>query len=80
MLCKNDKAIEQLKMSDNKDLLTRLKCWLREEQGYNLYVFTALFENESELKKIWKDITDIIAVFFQSELEKDIEIWNIYIL
>ena len=64
---------------DNKgyDLI---ECWTKEETNYSLHIFTVVLENGSELERIWKRLTGDIALYFQSELEKDIEIWNIYIV
>ena len=80
MLDKSIKAMEQLNTSDHKDLFTNVECWIKKEENYNLYVFSALLENELDLEKLWTKLTNAIAVFFQGELEKEIEIWNIYIL
>lgn len=80
MLSKCAEALELLKASDHKDLFTNVECWKKEEQNYNLYVFSATLENELELERLWEGLTNAIAVFFQSELEREIEIWNIYMV
>lgn len=80
MLSKCYEAVEWLKKSDHKDSFTSVECWKKEEQEYNLYVFSATLENELELERLWKELTNAVAVFFQSELEKEIEIWNIYLI
>ena len=46
---------------------------------YNIYVFHINVVNTDELSRIWNILSNDIAFYFQSELEKDIEIWNIYI-
>ena len=80
MLYKNSKAIGQLNTSEHKELFTNVECWVKKENNYNLYVFSTLLENEIDLEKVWTELTNAIAVYFQSELEKNIEIWNIYLL
>lgn len=80
MLYKSDEAVNNLTKSDNRNSFKNVECWIRREQDYNLYVFSVLLENELELESMWVKLTNAIAVFFQSNLEKEIEMWNIYIL
>jgi hypothetical protein len=80
MLYKSEDAVKKILESENRELFSNVYCWIREEDEYNLHVFSILLENESELEKVWNELTNAIAVFFQSELDNDIEIWNIYIM
>ena len=78
-LKKLDKAIKNLQeiSSENYD---EISCWVKEEKNYDIYIFSVIVESEEKLSSVWEVVTSDIASYFQSELEKDIEIWNIYIV
>lgn len=42
--------------------------------------FVCNVENENTLISSWKDITGLIAGFFQSALDDELSIWNIYLI
>lgn len=48
--------------------------------GYNIYIFQVIVENQIEIEKYYETITASIAIEFQSNLEKAIERWNIYLV
>ena len=80
MLYKDIEAVSKILISDNGNLFNTTECWVRKENNYNLYIFTILVKNEFELESLWLNLTNAIAMYFQSELEKDIEKWNIYVI
>ncbi|MGG0033333.1 ABC-three component system middle component 1 [Priestia megaterium] len=57
-----------------------VKAWIKPQGSYKINIFTITLNNSDELKKIWEIITNDIAIHFQSELEKNIERWNIYVV
>lgn len=78
MLIKNNYAIELLKEGEQLELYKNIECWINKKQNFNIYIFSVVVENEQELNNIWEDMISDIAVYFQAELKKDIERWNIY--
>lgn len=55
-------------------------CWEKTQQHFKLYIFTLLMEDGSEIADSWETINNNIASDFQSTLDKNVEIWNIYIV
>ncbi|MGJ7913078.1 ABC-three component system middle component 1 [Neobacillus sp. LXY-1] len=81
MFHKSEEIMRLIKeLSEDNTGYDLIECWIKDETDYKLHIFTVVLENGHELEKIWKRITGDIALYFQSELEKDIEIWNIYIV
>lgn len=64
---------------DNNLSIENLKCW-KYSNEYEIYIFTKVFENEEELIKSWEKINESIAIEFQSTLENDVSIWNLYLI
>lgn len=64
---------------DNNLSIENLKCW-KYSKEYEIYIFTKVFENEEELINNWETINETIAIEFQSTLEKDVSIWNLYLI
>lgn len=56
-----------------------LKLWGKNYQDFNLYVFN-LYVDEKELENSWEKLRNDIAFHFQSNIDIDIELWNIYII
>lgn len=71
---------ELLKNDDNIEWIDKITCWVKKELGYNIYIFQVIVENQAELEKYYETITASIAIDFQSDLEKAIEKWNIYLV
>src|SRR6478736_3214367 len=57
-----------------------VKAWIKPQESYEINIFTITLNNSDELKNIWEIVTNDIAIHFQSELEKNIERWNIYVV
>lgn len=72
--------LEVLKESDmfEKYSNSNLKCWINNDNGFDIYIFTITVEDEAQLNEIWIAFISDIAVYFQSKLTEKIEIWNIY--
>lgn len=71
------------KMLDNEDnieWIDKITCWVKKELGYNIYIFQVIIDNQKEIEKYYETITASIAIDFQSNLEKAIEKWNIYLV
>jgi len=64
---------------DNNLSIENLKCW-KYSNEYEIFIFTKVFENEEELVNNWKTINESIAIEFQSTLENDVSIWNLYLI
>lgn len=81
MYHKSEEIMDKIKISsENNSGYDSIDCWIKDEGDYQLYFFTVIIQDETELNNIWKRVTADIALYFQSELELDIEIWNIYIV
>ncbi|PFW58411.1 hypothetical protein COL13_05950 [Bacillus cereus] len=72
--------IEMIKRESGENLFDLVECRVKSENLYNVYIFTMVLTNQDELARVWEDISSDIAFHFQSVLETEIEIWNIYIL
>ncbi|GJM61187.1 ABC-three component system middle component 1 [Persicobacter diffluens] len=70
--------IDELRSNDPENCPQKLRCWIKKEEKYDIYIFSILIKNASELKKIKDDLRDFIAIYFQSQLSLDVERWNIY--
>lgn len=75
-----EEGIQCLKKIDNPDWINKITCWIKKENEYNIYVFQVKVENQEEIEKYHETITSAIAVYFQAELKKAIEKWNIYMV
>ena len=56
-----------------------LKLYICKDDNYNVYMFTIVLD-EIMLNNHWENIQNKVALDFQSNLEKEIELWNIYII
>jgi hypothetical protein len=64
---------------DNNLSIENLKCW-KYSNEYEIFIFTKVFENEEELINNWETINESIAIEFQSTLESNVSIWNLYLI
>lgn len=64
---------------NNSLSVENLKCW-KYSNEYEIFIFTKVFENEEELINNWETINESIAIEFQSTLESDVSIWNLYLI
>jgi hypothetical protein len=80
MFLSKPEIIENIKKESGNNLFDLVECRVKTENQYNVYIFTLVLEDEEKLIANWKDICGEIAIYFQGELEKEIEIWNIYVL
>lgn len=71
---------ELLKNEDNLEWIDKITCWVKREVGYNIYIFQVIVSNQKEVEDYYETITASIAIDFQSNLEKAIEKWNIYLI
>jgi len=65
---------------ENKMEEGRIGCWARDQGTFQLYIFSALFQDANTLEKLWEPLNDDIAVDFQATLTLNVESWNIYII
>lgn len=78
-LNKANHIIESLKEKDKNITFGNLECWIKEENDYNIYIFSIQLENKSKLLQVHEELRDYIAIYFQSQfLQKNVERWNIY--
>ncbi|MCG3693326.1 ABC-three component system middle component 1 [Aliarcobacter butzleri] len=56
-----------------------LKLYICKDANYNVYMFTVVLD-EKMLNDNWENIQNKIALDFQSNIQKEIELWNIYII
>lgn len=79
-LIKKGEVVDRLKKTSEVFLKYNVEAWIKPQQNYDINIFTVLLSDNNELNECWEELTNSIAVHFQSLLEKDIEIWNIYVL
>ena len=77
-LCEQGKAL--LRSEDNIEWIDKITCWVSEEAEYNIYIFQVIVDDQLELENYYETITASIATDFQSNLDKAIERWNIYLV
>ncbi|WP_440885493.1 ABC-three component system middle component 1 [Vibrio campbellii] len=74
-----DYIIDSIKDMDKEFCFDNLSCWKKQELNYNIYIFVIQCKNEQELSKVYSNLRDYIAFYFQGQiLTKDVERWNIY--
>lgn len=56
-----------------------LKLYMCKDDKFNVYVFTIVLDEE-RLNSNWENIQNKVALDFQSNIEKEIELWNIYVI
>jgi len=66
---------EELSNYKDKGLI----LWQNNYENFDTYIFS-IYLTESELIESWENLRNDIALYFQSHLEKEIELWNIYII
>lgn len=81
-MLKENISLAGLASDDFKEIIAEKKfnCWEKSDVEFNLYLFTLIIENDAELSNIWEELSNSIAYEFQSNLEKKVEIWNIYLV
>lgn len=79
-LVKKEEVIKVLKNRSEVFSQFKIDSWVKTQQNYDINLFTILLDDNNQLSECWEILTNNIAVHFQSLLEKDIEIWNIYVL
>lgn len=73
-------VIDKIKEESLNNVFDIVECRVKKEDKYQLYIFTVVLSNQEELKEKWESISSDIGLYFQGDLESEIEIWNIYIL
>ena len=73
-------GLEALSTPDNIDWISKVTSWVKKENGYKIYIFQVIVEDEVDLESNYERITAAIATEFQALLEKTIERWNIYLV
>lgn len=83
-MLRNQELPENLLQNANKDYTERqLEYWayrVDTEVPYTCHLFILACSNNNALNDYWEDLTENIAINFQTNLEKEIERWNIYLL
>ena len=72
----NKKTIPK-KLNEFKDF--NLQLWENNIEEFSTNIFTIFLSNDN-LNEIWESLTAKIAFHFQSNIELEIELWNIYII
>jgi len=72
--------LDFLKNTERTDDYTNVKCFIKTEKKFNIYIFSNIYENKTDLENNWHNLNNDIAYFFQSKLELSIERWNLYIV
>lgn len=79
-LFQRNEIIDKLKKKSEIFSKYNIEAWVKPQQGYNISIFTVLLKDSQQLTESWEKLTNSIAIHYQSELEKNIEIWNIYVV
>jgi len=78
MLEMNKSIVLELEENSNYKL-ENLLCWEKKENEFSFYIFSIQVKDNTFLREEWKKVNNIIATYFQSNLIKSIELWNIYL-
>lgn len=76
----SSKVLEFLNETERVEKYRDFRCFIKKENKFNIYIFTTIYEDTDELDKNWRKLSNDLAWFFQANLEKDIERWNLYII
>lgn len=74
---------KQLAENERFDMYSNLQIWSYKTGAvstYNCHVFILELSDESALLDVWERLRNDVAAYFQSYLNIEIEVWNIYIL
>jgi len=78
-LIKSEDIITDLMQFEDLSSFKKLQCWIKQEEHYNIHIFTIQLNSEDELLRVKDGLRDCLAIYFQSQtLEKAVERWNIY--
>lgn len=81
MLLNKREIISEYKINNGIDESDcNIECFIKNEGKYNIYLFVVEIFKEEKLEDIYNVITNNIAFEFQTELDKLIEKWNIYLI
>lgn len=80
MLVNKKEIVEKLQAFDDAFGNSQLDCWVKNEGDFDLYIFSFYAINQTELADSWKNFNDLIALHFQSKLNKSVERWNLYLV
>lgn len=75
-----EEIIEMINKKSNIFRRYEIKAWIKPQKTYEITIFTILVKNSVDLLNSWEALTNDIAIHFQSELTKNIERWNIYVV
>ncbi|MDB2155848.1 ABC-three component system middle component 1 [Clostridium butyricum] len=79
MLQQDNEALSLFKESRRFEFYSNIECWNKTQNGMRINIFSIIIEDERHLKKIWENINNDIAVYFQSTLDNEASRWNLYI-
>jgi hypothetical protein len=57
-----------------------LQLWENNKEKFITNIFIVTLTDENVLSEIWENLIAKIAFHYQSNLEKEIELWNIYVI
>ncbi len=57
-----------------------LQLWENDKEKFITNIFIVTLTDENVLSEIWENLIAKIAFHYQSNLEKEIELWNIYVI
>ncbi len=69
-----------LKESERSEEYNDMRCFIKQENKFNIHIFASISENSNSLKRSWKMLNNDLAWYFQAKLKKEIERWNLYII
>lgn len=79
MLVNYDVPVDMIKSMEERLTAYDIRCLRKEQENFNIYVFSITTDNGRDLSEVWNPLTNVIANYFQTTLDKEIERWNIYI-
>lgn len=77
--CSNE-ILGFLKETERSEEYKDIRCFIKQENKFNIHIFTCICEDENILKRKWKILNNDIAWYFEAKLKKEIERWNLYII
>lgn len=73
------KYIDLIKEDITCDYLD-IRHFQKKSNDYKINIICCEFKDENDLLKYWKKIIDNVAIYIQTDLEKIIELYNVYVI
>lgn len=62
---------DSLRNTDNSEWIDMITCWVEKEQGYNIYIFQVIVNNQKEIENYYATITASIRIKIRVAFERN---------